>query len=561
MGIKEKLKKISAAHYALKFTRNPGPNLVNFFKYLRFRFKYGYLKQVRAQSYKGRVLIVSFMGDLIESAKFEGYFIKMFQYRGYEPYVVTSRGVWVNLYYKVMGIKNLVYFDDYKISQIKDDESVRNEVSRIISTISSMDDLMAVHYAGVHIGKYICSTMLRREYMSGIDASNPAVRKFVEEYLYESISNTLAAMSIIEKTGPDKMLFLERGYSPFGEFFDLSVNKELDTLQWIGCHKNTAVLLKRYHKGNTAIHPSSLSNKSWETIKNLPWKRKSGEAVKQDLATLYGSGDWYSEVGTQFNTQVFNRQELIQKLELDPNKKVAVIFSHIFWDATFFFGKDLFTDYKEWFLEILKVAKNNRNLNWIVKIHPANVVKNAREGQKGQWAEVKAISEHIGKLPPHIKLLTPDTEINTFSLFSIMDYCLTVRGTVGMEAAIFGIPVLTAGTGRYNGYGFTVDFGSRGTCLKQVAELQNLPKLTEKQKVLAEKFATGTFLLRPFIFHNMCISYTRDATASLKVDYLSTSADDFIKAPAVRDFSDWAIESTDEDYLNRNLLARFHDDQ
>ena len=34
-------------------------------------------------------------------------------------------------------------------------------------------------------------------------------------------------------------------------------------------------------------------------------------------------------------------------------------------------------------------------------------------------------------------------------LFKVIDYGITVRGTIGIELPCFGIPVITAGTGRY----------------------------------------------------------------------------------------------------------------
>ena len=48
--------------------------------------------------------------------------------------------------------------------------------------------------------------------------------------------------------------------------------------------------------------------------------------------------------------------------------------------GTFFYGTDLFGSYEEWFVETMKIACANPHVNWIVKIHPANIVKNVRDG-------------------------------------------------------------------------------------------------------------------------------------------------------------------------------------
>ena len=76
----------------------------------------------------------------------------------------------------------------------------------------------------------------------------------------------------------------------------------------------------------------------------------------------------------------------------------------------------------------------------------------ARKWTELRWStSSRALRRHFGNLPGHVKLMRADTGINTFSLFDVADYGLTVRGTIGMELPCFGIPVVTAGTGRYSG--------------------------------------------------------------------------------------------------------------
>ena len=43
-----------------------------------------------------------------------------------------------------------------------------------------------------------------------------------------------------------------------------------------------------------------------------------------------------------------------------------MIFNHIFWDGTFFYGEDVFSTYREWFLETIKVAHKNKNIHWLL---------------------------------------------------------------------------------------------------------------------------------------------------------------------------------------------------
>ena len=109
------------------------------------------------------------------------------------------------------------------------------------------------------------------------------------------------------------------------------------------------------------------------------------------------------------------------ELGLDPTKRTAVMFSHVLWDANLFYGKDLFDNYGHWFVETVKAAVANPRLNWVIKLHPANLWKRELAGVSSEFDEIRLIREHIGELPPHVHLLLPDTKISTLSLFRMAD--------------------------------------------------------------------------------------------------------------------------------------------
>ena len=112
-------------------------------------------------------------------------------------------------------------------------------------------------------------------------------------------------------------------------------------------------------------------------------------------------------------------------------------------------------------------------MNWIVKLHPANVWKRKRDRLRASSTSTSPIREHIGELPPHVELLDPDTDISTWSLFDVTDYGVTIRGSIGFELPCFGMPALTAGTGFYSGRGFTVDSETADEYLGRLVRIQS----------------------------------------------------------------------------------------
>ena len=139
--------------------------------------------------------------------------------------------------------------------------------------------------------------------------------------------------------------------------------------------------------------------------------------------------------------------------------------------------------------------------------------------------------------------------INTYSLFSVMDYCLTVRGTIGIECASHGIRVLTAGSGRYDHRGFTIDSSTAAEYLERLATIQGLPPLNARELALAERYAHAAFLLRPWPLSSIVIEHDRDIEATMRVRVAATTSNALREAADLRAFGEWAADGKQEDFL------------
>src|SRR5439155_8126171 len=218
-----------------------------------------------------------------------------------------------------------------------------------------------------------------------------------------------------------------------------------------------------------------------------------------------------------------------------------------------FYGEDLFADQEEWFVETVRAASENPRVNWIVKLHPANVRKLRREGLAGELDEERAIRERIGELPAHVAVLRPESDVSTRSIFEAADYGITIRGSIGVELPCFGVPVLTAGTGFYSGLGFTVDSGSAEEYLARLRRIEEIPPLTAEETLLAKRHAYALFRLRPtrFTSFSTVIRPLEELGHPLDHDLLVNvrSHEELERAPDLRAFAHWAAETRELDYL------------
>lgn len=466
---------------------------------------------------------------------------KAFELAGYECHVMVPQDRMVIEAYRKLGSDGLIFPDDYR-------SLWPASIPKVFEQCESLDELVSLEIDGVRCGKYAASTLMRKKRSGDFNFKNAEEKGALQDALRHSLTSLRMAKRILDAVKPDALVLVDRGYSPSGEFFDLCIARGIPVFTWNAAHRNNTLMLKRYTNENRDAHPASLSPKTWDQVKTMPWDETHWQRVLEELRYCYRSGEWYGEVGTQVNKQVLSKEALFSELGLDPNKKTFVIFPHIFWDATFFWGEDLFSNYEEWFIETVRVACKNQHVNWVIKVHPANLVKDARDGVNKEHSEIAAIRKAVGDLPAHVKLLKADTKLSTLSLFEAMDGCVTVRGTVGIEAACFGVPVLTAGTGRFDRLGFTIDSNSREEYLGRVAMAENLGRMQEGQVELARRYAHAFLLQRPLMLTCMQMRYQQTAAAELDIEYRVHTKEALIQSVDLCAIANW-INSVDEDFL------------
>lgn len=540
------------AFFKFSIKKNIGPFLPRFRRFLPMLKELEktfprFLRQKAEGTRDKRLLLV---GPDIYSGFIDAIYAKALEEMGYETFVLTSYTPFLSEVFGLFGVNRLYFFDDYFI---KYSQRFFLLEARAFVSVNSEEKILKLKKGGVNVGAFAASTFLRVTRQSTFSLNDKNRGLFVK-HLTKSLMMEKAARNAIDDLKPDLVMMVDRGYTPTGQVFDICLESGINVITHNGAHKSGHELLKRYkNTAMSSVHPYSLSRESWRLMNDTSWSDGLWRQLYDDLSSVYKSGDWFSEVGTQFHKKIYNKEELFTLLQLDKSKKVALVFPHIFWDGTFFWGKNLFRDYYEWFCEVLRVAARNKNLNWVIKVHPANLVKDKRDNYRGENLELKAIKEILGSAPSHIKIIPPESAINTFSLYAVGDFCLTVRGTPGMEAAIFGIKTITAGTGRYDRLGFTYDFDSKSEYLDCISALPDLPPMTDKMIELARRFAYGSLIMRTIYLDIFEYNYIHDEKATMRFRPLFKTKKEFEDSKFIQSFRSF-VASGKEDYLNSEIL-------
>jgi hypothetical protein len=519
--------------------------------YWAFRRRYGAILRPTPETTRGTALLASLSYSTYQ-AKQEGMFAKAFQLKGLEPVVVSLPDAELTRrYHELYGIRRFVTLDDYLTPELEAD--ARREAAALDASVQGTADLKKLRFHGAEVGREALSTVSRYLHEGGVHLDDPRARSLLSDLLLAAVRTALAGERLLDDLEPQLLLFNERNYAGEGPLCDIALLRGLDVIQFVGGFEDDTTVFKRYTEETKAIHPRSLADESWQRVRDLAWTPERDAELEAEFAKRYDKDATFLARWNQGWTRAIPREEIQRRLGLDPGKRTAVIFSHVLWDANMFFGRDLFADQEEWFVETVRAACANDRVNWVVKLHPANVWKRKRDSVVGELDEHLAIRERVGELPAHVKLLEPDTEISTWSLFDATDVGVTIRGSVGFELPCFGKPALTAGTGFYSGRGFTVDSDSPDEYLSRLGRIEELEPPTPEQVELARKHAWALFRARQTRFTTFRSVYKPieeiadpyEATIAIS----ARSAEELAEAEDLRRLGDWAVDSRALDYL------------
>ncbi|HKY22414.1 MAG TPA: hypothetical protein VJM31_14460 [Vicinamibacterales bacterium] len=490
--------------------------------------------------------------------KMEGALSLALRLRGYRPKAVhLTSAWWARKYHRLFGLSESIDLPA-SLGGARGRRAGDALAAEFLRRPRGIAELLALEFQGVAVGRIALSNVLNQRKFTRIDLADRQTAVSISETLGRSARSVCAVEDLLRRERPAVALLLEKGVSPMAELFGVCVREGVPVIQYAGAQKIDLYALKRYSMANRSDHPLSLDAGSWDRAQAIPWSGETDRALMQELEQGYRRATWFNRKFLHDGKRIKSAEEVREQLHLDPRKKTAVIFSHVLWDATFFYGVGLFDDYETWLLETVKAACANPRLNWVIKIHPDLVWKLKCEGFAGELRDVIALRSAVGRLPDHVTIVLPDTDIDTFSFFEITDYCLTVRGTIGIEMACHGVPVLTAGTGRYAGLGFTIDSQSKPEYLARLKALEALPPLTQTQVELARRYAHAVFRCRPWEMRSFRtvkapLNQTGHPLDANLIPHVRTFAD-CAAAGDLQAFAAW-VDSDDVDFLCLDAAA------
>lgn len=468
----------------------------------------------------------------------------------FNVFVLTSKNEPIrNLYFKLFKITPL-YMEDLKLLDVELSENLIKSVAKL----KSFEEFKSFSYLNSPVGVMAISTFSRTKVTGVIDVDDNDTATEVKNYILFISKILISSEKILKKFDIEMLFFTEVFMEEYGAIYYAALNNNLNIVRFAGTVRDNAVVVQHLNKASDRTHFSSLSNESWEKIKALPINDKVRNELMQNFDDRYGD-KWSLSKRNQPNAKIITVDEAKKIIGADPNKKIAVIYSHILYDTLFFNGEDIFSCYADWFIESVKAACLNPSLQWYVKIHPSNLWRGELEHYlDGEYEEVRLIKKFVGDLPAHVKLVYPNTPLSPYTWLQVADIGITTRGTSGIELGALGKTVITAGTGRYEKIGFTINSDNSAEYLNILKSLPDVQMINNEQREIAEKFSYASFCMKPFTLDFLtpiCRSGRKKIFSSDDLIY----AGNFQKVEkalpsSITRFFDWSLKKDRIDFLN-----------
>jgi hypothetical protein len=215
----------------------------------------------------------------------------------------------------------------------------------------------------------------------------------------------------------------------------------------------------------------------WRKRGDQPLTERESQAVSDLYRARMSGRQWGNFTRTWQSGEVRGEEAVRRELAINPEQPTFLLCTNVVGDSLAL-KRQIFTEgMADWLAKSVKALAAEGAANLIVRVHPGELLGAGHPS-------LDIVQETLPELPPHVRLIAPESPINTYDLIDIADVGLVYTTTVGLEMAMRGLPVLVAGRTHYRGKGFTLDpetLDEYLSLLKRLIETPESFRLTQSQ--------------------------------------------------------------------------------
>ena len=323
-----------------------------------------------------------------------------------------------------------------RLSELVDRDEAR--AARERAAACPPEALFAARLGGAALGDFVFASTLRYFRAGAFEADDPAVVAKAREYLAAATIWALAARALYRRLAPSKVFSSHGIYSSWGPWHAVARAMNVPYASYSGGWRRGTLLCR-------SDEPRAFDcDDIWPRWADRPLNAARRRRIEEYLGSREDNrADFY---------QYFDRLDrdaaaFAARLDVsfDGWRRRVGVFTNVAYDAARPRAAGAFPNMFEWLTgAVARAARDPRTLV-IVKTHPAE--RRFIERTPGRWSAAAALRRALDPLPPNVRIVDPDDNVSTRTLYGLIDLGLVYTSSVGLEMAAAGLPVLTPGTG------------------------------------------------------------------------------------------------------------------
>jgi len=385
------------------------------------------------------------------------------------------------------------------------------ELRKFINDIP-LTDIEGYVLDGVPIGDITSKCVLRyfRSAETGRnitkDTCNPYAEKILREYFYSSLVSHHVSEKALDAIRPDYVISFRGMYALWEPMVYSSVYRDIPNICWINGYagdrkQSRMAYFKTYTKNECFDQFQAPSREHWNVVKKKPLTNKQrlslDRYVSNRIDDLKTSSHIYEGKKYHYGSRFPSVGKIKQELKIVSDNPIWMINSHCNWDwDSFSEERSIFKDPIEWLHHTFKIIRDIKDITWVYRPHPAETKYNTFRMCEDM------LKDWFGSYPDNIKVLRKESKINTYALFPLINGCITLHSTVGLELSLFGKPSIICSRGFYGERGFTYDPKTKQEYSDILNNLRSIGSLDQEQIKLVERFMYDFWLYRQIPFRD-----------------------------------------------------------
>lgn len=223
------------------------------------------------------------------------------------------------------------------------------------------------------------------------------------------------------------------------------------------------------------------------------WNRPLDAAQDQELDAylaerVTGASDW---IAFQRSGRI-SGSEALASLNLDPARPAYALFANVAWDARLHYRSSAYGDMRDWAVDTVRWFAARRDRQLIIRCHPGEVLSSPRAQDRLDLA----IKADFPTLPENVRLVPPESGLNSYSIAGAARGAMIFNTKMGMELSARGMPVVVAGDAWIRGKGFTHDASSPAKYQALLSNPETFTPLAPAAVERARRYAYHFFFRR-----------------------------------------------------------------